>query len=68
MSTSAQAPALLTIRETAALLRLSEKTVRRRIRTGEIAAVRLGDGSTAPLRIPRKGLEEWLYGDPREAA
>ena len=58
----------LKIPEVARRLDVSEKTVRRRIRTGEIAAVRLGDGSTAPLRIPRKGLEEWLYGDPREAA
>lgn len=59
---------LLTVQETAALLRQSERSIRRKIRSGAIEAVRLGDGSAAPLRIPREGLEEWLYGDPPEAA
>ena len=50
---------LLTVQETAALLRQSERSIRRKIHTGRIQAIRLGDGF-GPLRIPREQLEEWL--------
>ena len=59
---------MLTVKEAAGLTRQSERSVRRKIRTGQIPAIRLGEGAAAPLRIPREGLEQWLYGDPPEAA
>lgn len=55
---------LLTVAEAAGLARLSEKTVRRRIATGELEAVRLGTGPRAPLRIDRANLERFLSGPP----
>jgi excisionase family DNA binding protein len=54
---------LLTVREAAALLRQSERSVRRKVRSGEIPAVRLG-GPGAPLRVPAHELEAWLYEEP----
>jgi excisionase family DNA binding protein len=54
---------LLTVRETAALLKQSERSVRRKVHSGQIPALRLGAG-TGPLRIPADELEQWLYEDP----
>jgi excisionase family DNA binding protein len=54
---------LLTVRETAALLRQSERSVRRKVHSGQIPAVRLGDGG-GPLRIPADELKAWLYKEP----
>jgi excisionase family DNA binding protein len=54
---------LLTVRETAALLKQSERSVRRKVHSGQIPAVRLGD-ETGPIRIPADELEQWLYEDP----
>lgn len=42
----------------------SDPTVRRRIRAGEIPAVRLG-GPGSPVRTPRAGLEAWLWSEPQ---
>ena len=56
----------LTVAEVAAELACSEPTVRRRIRDGEIPAVRLG-GAGSSVRIPRAGLEAWLWADPEES-
>ena len=39
-------------------------TVRRRIRDGELPAVQLG-GPGSAVRVPRAGLQAWLYADPR---
>jgi excisionase family DNA binding protein len=50
----------LTVQETAALLRQSERSVRRKIHSGQIPAVRLGE--LGPLRVDRRELEAWLYG------
>jgi excisionase family DNA binding protein len=50
----------LTVAETANLLRCSEPTVRRRIRAGEIPAVKLGEGRSA-IRIDAGELAYWLY-------
>jgi excisionase family DNA binding protein len=55
----------LTVADVAAELACSEPTVRRRIRDGEIPAVRLG-GPGSPVRIPRAGLEAWLRSEPSE--
>jgi excisionase family DNA binding protein len=49
----------LTIQETAELLRQSERSIRRKIHSGQIQAVRLGD-QAAPLRIRADRLEQWL--------
>ena len=51
----------LTLAETARRLKVSERTIRRRIEDGSIPAVRLGSSSQSPLRIPEDGLDAWLY-------
>jgi len=55
----------LTVADVAAELAWSEPSVRRRIRAGEIPAVRLG-GAGSPVRIPRAGLTAWLWSEPTE--
>lgn len=47
---------LLSVKETASRLGLHEKTVRRKIASGELPAVQLG-GPGSALRVP---LEDWL--------
>lgn len=63
-----QAEHLLTIEETAARLRQSPATVRRKIREGELPAIRVGSGPRAPYRIDPVELERFLYADPEAAA
>ena len=54
----------LTVRETAALIRVSEDTVRRAIASGELPAVQLG-GRGSSIRIDEAELECWLFaGSP----
>ena len=55
----------LTVAEVAAELACSEPTVRRRIRAGELPAVQLG-GQGSGVRIPRAGLEAWLWAGGEE--
>jgi excisionase family DNA binding protein len=55
----------LTVAEVAAELACSMPTVRRRIRAGELPAVRLG-GPGSCVRVPRAGLEAWLWSEPSE--
>jgi excisionase family DNA binding protein len=62
MGTDVQAPQLLTVREVADRLKLSEKSVRRRIASGELPAVRLG-GRGTQLRVDERELDEYVYGD-----
>jgi excisionase family DNA binding protein len=50
------APALLTVAEVAAALRVSDETIRRRIGDGTIAGLRLG----SVLRVPARELERVL--------
>jgi len=57
--------AYLSVAEVAAELGCSEPTVRRRIRTGELPPVKLGEGRNSAVRVPRAGLEAWLWG-PRK--
>jgi excisionase family DNA binding protein len=59
MATAVRDLNLLTIQETAELLRQSERSVRRKICSGQIPAVRLGD-QAGPLRIRADRLEQWL--------
>ena len=56
------APALLTVREVAAVLRLDVSTVYRMVARGTIGGVQLGPRST--VRIPRQELEQLLTGSP----
>jgi excisionase family DNA binding protein len=65
VTTPAHQREYLTVAEVAAELACSEPTVRRRIRAGEIPAVRLG-GPGSGVRIPRAGLEAWLWSTPNE--
>jgi excisionase family DNA binding protein len=51
MATNAHDARLLTVAEVARALAVSPKTVRRRIASGELAAVRLGRGPKAPVRV-----------------
>jgi excisionase family DNA binding protein len=62
MGTDVQAPQLLTVREVADRLKLSEKSVRRRIASGELPAVRLG-GRGTKLRVDERELDQYVYGD-----
>lgn len=48
-------PALLTVGEVAEILRVARSWVYEH--AGELGAVKLGTGQTAPLRIPRDGLQ-----------
>jgi excisionase family DNA binding protein len=63
MSTPVLERTLLTVDETADVLRVSAKTVRRRIAAGELPAVQLGP-SGSPLRIPEDELLRWLNDVP----
>jgi excisionase family DNA binding protein len=62
MDTDVRTPQLLTVREVADRLKLSEKSVRRRIASGELPAVRLG-GRGSQLRVDERELDEYVYGD-----
>ncbi|MCQ4120434.1 helix-turn-helix domain-containing protein [Rhodococcus tibetensis] len=52
-------PILLTVGDTARLLSVSEKTVRRMYRSGELAYVRIGR-SGRYIRISSDDVHEWL--------
>ena len=56
---------LLTVSEVAERLRCSEPTVRRRIRDGQIPAVKLGQGRSV-IRIDAAELADWLYRKDNE--
>ncbi|MDF3312269.1 helix-turn-helix domain-containing protein [Rhodococcus sp. T2V] len=52
-------PLLLTVRDTAQMLSVSEKTVQRMYRSGEIAYVRIGR-SRRYIRIPADEVNKWV--------
>ena len=62
-----KSPELLTVREVAAELRLTERSVRRLIALGHLPAFRLGDKG-ASVRVDRAELHEWLHADPEQPA
>lgn len=49
-----------TVKEFANLLKVKPETIRRGIRSGNIIAVRIGDGKTSSLRIPRVQLDRMV--------
>lgn len=51
---------LLTVNDVAERVALSPLTIRRRIRSGEITAIKLGEGERAPVRISEQQLQSWL--------
>jgi excisionase family DNA binding protein len=53
-------PRLLTVREVALALRQSERTVRDKIAAGDLAAVRIGSGPRAPIRVDAGELERFI--------
>jgi excisionase family DNA binding protein len=59
MSTIGQDP-LLRVEYAAQLLGLQPITVRRRIRAGELASVRLGSGPKAPVRVATSDLAAYV--------
>jgi excisionase family DNA binding protein len=67
MSTDVQTRPLLSVRQVAEWLGVSEKQVRRLIDRGAIPAVRLGDKGSA-IRVDPDELEQWLYGSQEAVA
>ena len=59
-------PRLLTVRQVAKRLNLSELTIRRRIARGDIPAIQVG-GKHGPVRVNEAELSERLYGARTEA-
>jgi excisionase family DNA binding protein len=62
--TDAIAPKLLTTREVAERLRVTERTVRNWCTNGTLPAIQLG-GRRTHLRIPARALEAWLWSGGR---
>jgi excisionase family DNA binding protein len=54
---------LLSVRETADLLSVTEKTVRRLIAAGRLPALQLGPPGSS-IRIPENELRAWLESEP----
>jgi excisionase family DNA binding protein len=50
----------MTVAEVAEKLSVSELTIRRKIATGTIPAVRLAGNGRGAVRIPEDGLDAWL--------
>jgi len=50
----------LRLKETAAYLNVSQRFIRRLVKTGSIPHLRLGDGKRQVLLFPRGALERWL--------
>jgi excisionase family DNA binding protein len=59
---------LLTVGEVALRLRQSPRTVRDKIASGALPAIKIGAGPRAPLRIRAAELERWLDGAATGAA
>jgi excisionase family DNA binding protein len=53
-------PRLLTVGEVALRIRQSERTVRDKIASGALPAIKIGTGPRARIRVDRAELEEWL--------
>jgi excisionase family DNA binding protein len=51
---------LLTVRQVARRLQVSQLTVRRQVASGRLAAIKLGDAESSPLRIDPAELDRYL--------
>ncbi|MCC7355512.1 MAG: helix-turn-helix domain-containing protein [Anaerolineae bacterium] len=51
---------LLTLKEAAAILKVTTRTLLRRIEEGKLPAQKLGTGRTSPLRVKRSDLDKLL--------
>jgi excisionase family DNA binding protein len=60
---SSLVPPLMTIKECAELARVSRSHIWKRIRAGQIPAVRVGE-RTGPIRVPTGAFLHWLYDAP----
>ena len=60
MTTAAQRHQYLSVAQVAAELGCSQATIRRRIRTGELIATRLGQSRNSAVRVSRGALQAWL--------
>ena len=68
MSTTETCPTqLLSLYDVAARLNVSRATVYRMVQDGRLPTLQLG-GPRAPFRVDEREFEQWLYGEPREAA
>jgi excisionase family DNA binding protein len=54
----------MTLREAAARLRVSERTLRRLIAIGAVPAVKVG----SQIRLDPDELDQYIYGDPETVA
>jgi excisionase family DNA binding protein len=61
-------PNLLTVGEVARVLHQSRSTVYRKLKAGDLEAVRLGEPPKAPLRIPSEALWSYVNRGSRRAA
>ena len=59
-ATAERFPQLMTIAEAARAARVSVPTLYRRVATGEVPAIRVGE--SGPIRVPVDEFERWLYG------
>jgi excisionase family DNA binding protein len=59
---------LLTVHEAAALAGVSRQTIWRRVRAGELPAVRVGRNPHSPVRIDPDAFDSWLFGEPTATA
>lgn len=53
-------PRVYTVAELTVVLQLSEDTVRKAIRLGQIRIIEAGDPDRPQVRIPRRAVREWL--------
>jgi excisionase family DNA binding protein len=58
---------LLTLDEAADRLRLSRRTLARRIAAGDLAVVKLGTASASPVRVEPAALDDYLARHRRPA-
>jgi excisionase family DNA binding protein len=52
---------VLTVDEAAATLRVSKWSIYRLVESGQLPALRLGNGPRTPIRVDDEELERWLY-------
>jgi excisionase family DNA binding protein len=64
MNTAEHESEYLSVTDAARALDVAPITIRRKIETGELPAAQLG-GPGSAVRIPRAGLEAWLWSAPQ---